>query len=119
MGKISERFRQAAKLSPVPLYRLSQEVGIAAESHSVILGGVFHDPVAHVRQAVHLGARPGMDESVQTVGPETPVTHAPDQQRRPVGQRRQLALDLYEGLPRRMAGPGLRAPAAPPGRCRA
>lgn len=28
MGRISERFRQAAKLSPVPLYRLSQEVGI-------------------------------------------------------------------------------------------
>ena len=28
MGKISERFRQAAKLSSIPLYRLSMEVGI-------------------------------------------------------------------------------------------
>ena len=28
MGKISERFRQAAKLSQIPLYRLSIEVGI-------------------------------------------------------------------------------------------
>jgi len=27
-GKISERFRHAAKLSPIPLYRLSLDVGI-------------------------------------------------------------------------------------------
>lgn len=28
VGKISERFRQAAKLSPTPLYKLSIDVGI-------------------------------------------------------------------------------------------
>lgn len=40
MGKISERFRQAAKLSPIPLYRLSQEVGIAPHKIYRVVRGI-------------------------------------------------------------------------------
>ena len=40
MGKISERFRQAAKLSPIPLYRLSLDVGIPPHSIYPMVRGI-------------------------------------------------------------------------------
>ena len=40
MGRITERFRQAAKLSSVPLYRLSQEVGIAPHTIYRMVRGI-------------------------------------------------------------------------------
>ena len=40
---------------------------------------VFDDPVPDVGKAVHLGLRPGGDETLEALGREAPIAHAPDQ----------------------------------------
>ncbi len=60
---------------------------------------IFEHPVPHVGESMDFGIRPDLFEAVQAVGPEAPIAHAPDQQRGPVGERRQSAFNFREGLP--------------------
>src|ERR1700692_2415379 len=68
------------------------------------LVGVFDDPVAGVRDFVYFGGREELEKASQEPRREAPIAHAPDQLDRPIGERRQAALDFDELRITRMVG---------------
>src|SRR3954451_18732193 len=60
---------------------------------------VLEHPVTHVGEAMCIGLRPGLEETLQAIGAEAPIAHSPHQTNRQARERWQIAFDSCECLP--------------------